>query len=151
MLRSNQFPRMIGHVVVEAGGERARVDERDVDAERRQLIAEHAPHRLQRVLGHRIRPRSDTGSNAGDRRHDQDPAGAPALPRRRDTLGDGEGAEDVDLEHGAQPRHGKDGEGAGLAAAGIGNEHVEVPLIDRGHVVRIRDVELGDLQLRVGG
>jgi len=60
------------------------------------------------------------------------------------------GAEDVDLEHRAQTSHGNAGEGAGLAAAGIGDEHIEVPLIDRGHILRIRDVELGDRELRMG-
>ena len=69
-------------------------------------------------------------------------ADSDAFHRRRNTLGDGEGAEDVDLEHRAQPIHGNTGEGAGLADAGIG------PIYTHGAVERLnRDYRAAGIRL----
>jgi len=80
VLRSNQSPGSLAMRSLKPVGMAGL--ERHVDAERRQLIAHARRQCLQGVLVMRHRPRTDTGANAGDRRHDQDAAGALALHRR---------------------------------------------------------------------
>ena len=81
--------------------DRSRLDDRDVDAPRRELDAKRVGHRLERELRHRVRAEQRERVQARDRAHVHDAAATDAQ-RRQAELRHPQLADDVHLELPAQ-------------------------------------------------
>ena len=92
-------------------------------------------------------PNDGPDDHTGDRRHDDDAAGALGDHARQHLLGDRERAEHVDVEEAPYPVERHVGHRTGLAGARVVDQHVDVPLGGLGDVGR-GDVELLDGELR---